>query len=220
MLGNRYESGCVSFQMQTTFKFLLFCLTSERAFGGHPPLDRETRILNSALSMTSNRILSNLPKRAVLRWHKTCLFRTFIWNKFRCSECLMRYRKIFPPPLWSSGQSFWLQIQRSRVRFLADSRFSEKQRVWNGVNSASWGQLRLRWPRGTLYPKKLTLTPPTSGGRSVGIVHSRTSATEFSLVLVSVISSISIHFVSARHEHQGKESVQKSQRTKWENPLL
>ena len=21
------------------------------------------------------------------------------------------------PPLWSSGQSFWLQIQRSRVRF-------------------------------------------------------------------------------------------------------
>ena len=23
------------------------------------------------------------------------------------------------PPLWSSGQSFWLQIQRSRVRSLA-----------------------------------------------------------------------------------------------------
>ena len=23
------------------------------------------------------------------------------------------------PPLWSSGQSFWLQIQRSRVRFSA-----------------------------------------------------------------------------------------------------
>jgi hypothetical protein len=23
------------------------------------------------------------------------------------------------PPLWSSGQSFWLQIQRSRVRFQA-----------------------------------------------------------------------------------------------------
>ena len=23
------------------------------------------------------------------------------------------------PPLWSSGQSFWLQIQRSRVRFPA-----------------------------------------------------------------------------------------------------
>jgi hypothetical protein len=54
------------------------------------------------------------------------------------------------------------------------SRFSEKQRVWNGVHSSSWGQLRsyleekvaapvykieindrgnpLRWPRNT-YPK-------------------------------------------------------------------
>jgi hypothetical protein len=30
------------------------------------------------------------------------------------------------------------------------------------------------WPRGTLYPKTLALTLPTSGGRSVGIVRSRT----------------------------------------------
>jgi hypothetical protein len=75
--------------------------------------------------------------------------------------------------------SFWLQILKSWVRFPAASRFSEKQRVWNGVNSASWGQLRsyleeivaapvkkteindrgdpLRWPRNTLYPRKLAL---------------------------------------------------------------
>ena len=26
---------------------------------------------------------------------------------------------VLGPPLWSSGQSFWLQIQRSRVRFPA-----------------------------------------------------------------------------------------------------
>jgi hypothetical protein len=73
------------------------------------------------------------------------------------------------------------------------SRFSEKQRVWNGVHSASWPQLRsyleeivaapvqkteindrgnpFRWPRDTLYPQKLALTSPTSGGRSVGIVR-------------------------------------------------
>jgi hypothetical protein len=31
-----------------------------------------------------------------------------------------------------------------------------------------------RWPRGTLYPQNLALTSPTSGGRSVGIVRSRT----------------------------------------------
>jgi hypothetical protein len=29
----------------------------------------------------------------------------------------------------------------------------------------------LRWPRNTLYPQNLALTSPTSGGRSVGIVH-------------------------------------------------
>jgi hypothetical protein len=40
-----------------------------------------------------------------------------------------------------------------------------------------------RWPRGNLYPQKLSLTSPTSGGRSVGIVRSRTKATKFSLVL-------------------------------------
>ena len=34
-----------------------------------------------------------------------------------------------------------------------------------------------------LYPQKLALTSPTGGGRSVGIVRSRTEATEFSLVL-------------------------------------
>jgi hypothetical protein len=38
------------------------------------------------------------------------------------------------------------------------------------------------WPRGTLYSQKLALTSLTSGGRSVGIVRSRTQATEFSLV--------------------------------------
>ena len=35
-----------------------------------------------------------------------------------------------------------------------------------------------------LYPQKLAVTSPTGGGRSVGMVRSRTKATEFSLVLV------------------------------------
>jgi len=33
-----------------------------------------------------------------------------------------------------------------------------------------------------LYPQKLALTSPTGGGRSVGMVRSRTKVTEFSLV--------------------------------------
>jgi hypothetical protein len=40
-----------------------------------------------------------------------------------------------------------------------------------------------RWPRGTLYPQKFAITSPTSGGRSVGIVRSRTQTMEFVLVL-------------------------------------
>ena len=38
-----------------------------------------------------------------------------------------------------------------------------------------------------LYPQKLALASPTGGGRSVGMVRSRTKATEFSLVLVVVV---------------------------------
>jgi hypothetical protein len=37
------------------------------------------------------------------------------------------------------------------------------------------------WPRATLYPQKLAITSPTSGGRSVGIVRSRTQTMEFFL---------------------------------------
>jgi hypothetical protein len=37
----------------------------------------------------------------------------------------------------------------------------------------------LRLPRGPFYLQKLALTSPTSGSRLVGIVRSRTQATEF-----------------------------------------
>jgi hypothetical protein len=36
-----------------------------------------------------------------------------------------------------------------------------------------------RLPRSTLYPQKLALTSPKSGGRSVGIVLSRIQSTEY-----------------------------------------
>jgi hypothetical protein len=81
------------------------------------------------------------------------------------------------------------------------SRFSEKQWVWNGVHSASWGQLRsyleeivaapvkkietndrggsvMLTTQHPLYAKVGT-SSPTIGGRSVGIVRCRTEATEF-----------------------------------------
>jgi hypothetical protein len=39
-----------------------------------------------------------------------------------------------------------------------------------------------------LYPQKLALTSPTSGGRSVGIVRSRPQATEFVFCLLLLLS--------------------------------
>jgi hypothetical protein len=40
-----------------------------------------------------------------------------------------------------------------------------------------------RCPRGTLYPQMLSLTSPTSGGRSVGIVRLQAQTTEFVYLL-------------------------------------
>jgi hypothetical protein len=49
----------------------------------------------------------------------------------------------------------------------------------SGLESREYGSRDpSRWPRGTLYQQKLELTSPTSGGRSAGIVRSRTQATD------------------------------------------
>jgi hypothetical protein len=106
------------------------------------------------------------------------------------------------PPLWSSGQSSWLQIQRSGFDFLRYQIFwevvglergplslvstaeelLERESSSSGLESREYGRRDpSRWPRGTLHPKKLAPTSPTSGGRSVGIFLWRTQATEFFL---------------------------------------
>jgi hypothetical protein len=109
------------------------------------------------------------------------------------------------PPLWSSGQSSWLQIQRFRV----DSR--RYQIFWEVVGlergpfslvSTTEELLQIKssgsgleipeygrrdpshWPRGTLYPQKLAPTSLTSGGGLVGIVRLRTQATELFITIL------------------------------------
>jgi hypothetical protein len=44
-----------------------------------------------------------------------------VWEvqKMKHSSIILDCRLDMRPPLWSSGQSSWLQIQRSRVRFPA-----------------------------------------------------------------------------------------------------
>jgi hypothetical protein len=108
------------------------------------------------------------------------------------------------PPLCYSGQSSWLQIHRSGF----DSR---RYQIFREVVGLERGPLSLvstteeligrknisccieireygrrnpsRWPRGIVCPQKLTVTSPTSDHRSVGLVRSRTQATEFSFLL-------------------------------------
>jgi hypothetical protein len=117
-----------------------------------------------------------------------------VWTEFIC------YVEESRPLLWSRGQSYWLQIQRSAF----DSRhyqifwevvglergplslvstieeLLERKSSGSGLENREYGSRdQSRWPHGTLYPQKLALTSPTSGGRSVGIVRSRTQATKF-----------------------------------------
>jgi hypothetical protein len=62
----------------------------------------------------------------------------------------------------------------------------ERKSSGSGLESREYGRRDPSlWPRGALYPQTLALTSPTSGGRSVGIVRSRTQATEFAVLFGS-----------------------------------
>jgi hypothetical protein len=66
------------------------------------------------------------------------------------------------------------------------------------------------WPRGTVYPQKLALTLLTSGGSSVGIVRSRTQATEFRLLArfkYSNYTSKTMTVATGELERMWKEAV-------------
>jgi hypothetical protein len=68
----------------------------------------------------------------------------------------------------------------------------------SGLENQEYGRRKpSRWPRGTLYPQKLAATSPTSGGHSVGIVRSRTQATEFLVVAAAVVVVVVVVFSSS-----------------------
>jgi hypothetical protein len=90
------------------------------------------------------------------------------------------------PLMCSSGQSSWLQIQRSgfdsrhyhifwevlglvQVPLSLESTIEEllrRKSIGSGLESREYGRRDpSRWPRRTHYPQTLALTSPTSGGR-------------------------------------------------------
>jgi hypothetical protein len=83
-------------------------------------------------------------------------------------------------------QVFWevVGVERGPLSLVsATEELLTRKRSGSGLETREYGRGNpLRWPRDTLYPQKLTLTSPTSGGLSVGIVRLRTKFTGFSLV--------------------------------------
>jgi hypothetical protein len=164
-------------------------------------------VLNKAKLLKATTNLNNSSKQN----HRNCV-RFFWW-----SQCFLKFLifqvivyvvtdlfeillQIQSPPLWSSGQSSWLQIQRSGFDYRHYHIFREVVGLERGplsfvstieelferkssgsvLESREYGRRDpLCWPRGTLYLQKLSLTSPTTGGRSVGIVSSRTRTREF-----------------------------------------
>ena len=45
-----------------------------------------------------------------------CIYNFVMYSYTHSKKTLVMYPHTHRPPLWSSGQSFWLLIQRSRVR--------------------------------------------------------------------------------------------------------
>jgi hypothetical protein len=55
----------------------------------------------------------------------------------------------------------------------------ESKSSGSGLENRDYGRRdQSHWPRGILYAQKFQLTSPTHGGRSIGIVRSRTQAME------------------------------------------
>jgi hypothetical protein len=122
-------------------------------------------------------------------------------------RCLEKYQKLLKycglvvrvPGYRSRGpgfdsrryQTFWEEVALEQGPLSLVSTIEEllgRKSSGSGLESREYGQGDpLRWPRDTLYPQKLPLTSPTSGGRSVGIVLSWTKATEF-VLFVNVCS--------------------------------
>jgi hypothetical protein len=71
-------------------------------------------------------------------------------------------------------------LERDPLRLVSTiEELRERKSSGSGLESQECGRRDTsRWPRGTLFQQKLAQISPTSGGRSVGRVRSRTQATE------------------------------------------
>jgi hypothetical protein len=119
----------------------------------------------------------------------------FYINRWEIPVYLWSLWNIFRPPLWSSVQRSWLQIQRSRIQFSALLDFLRSSGSWTESTQHredNWGAISRKYRLRSRKPKLMAVgiryadhatpsirksshwTTLTSGGRSVGIVCLRT----------------------------------------------
>jgi hypothetical protein len=122
----------------------------------------------------------------------------YVWN--RLCGLVVRvpgYRARGPGSIPDPTRFFWeiVGLERGPLSLVSTIEgLLERKSSGSGLESREHGRRDpSRWPRGTLYPQKLSLTSPTSGSRSVGIVRSRTKATEFPFGCASLR-----HYVASR----------------------
>jgi hypothetical protein len=86
-----------------------------------------------------------------------------------------------------------VDLERGPLSLVSTIDLLGRKSIGSGLEIREFGRRDpSRWPRGTLYPRKLALILPTSCGCSVGIVHFWTQATEFGL-WVNGVSTVFTH---------------------------
>jgi hypothetical protein len=88
-----------------------------------------------------------------------------------------------PSSIPGATKIFWeiVGLERGPLSFMSTTEeLLEIESSGFGLENQDYGRRDpSRWLRGILYSQKLPLTSPKRGGRSVGIVRSRTEAKEF-----------------------------------------
>jgi hypothetical protein len=92
-------------------------------------------------------------------------------------------------------------LERGPLSFVSTTEeLLERKNSGFGLGNQDYGRKDpSHWPSGSLYPQKLALTWPTSGGGSVGTVRLRTKATEFSYFVITIMPNIIHTTDSAEH---------------------
>jgi hypothetical protein len=154
-----------------------------RLFGGPPGRSEQygkIEILDPTSTVTILTTLHRLIKKNnILFVYLT--FSVVYWSEFLATESEVRVRFSALPYILRSSVSRTGSTQSREYSWGA----IWKKNSSSGLENREFGRSDpSRWPPDTLYPQKLALTSPASGGRSVGIVLSRTRATEFIFLLV------------------------------------